>query len=326
MRVLVTGADGFIGSRLSGRLLTEGCSVTGVDSFTDYYPRWIKERNIAPLLKRRAFALVDADLNDLPLALMLGKIDAVFHLAAQAGVRASWGRSFSGYVRHNIQATQALLEAAKDRRIRRIVFASSSSVYGSTPDLPMTETSPLKPLSPYGVTKLAAEALCVLYAENYGVPAVSLRFFTVYGPGQRPDMAFHKFFVAVRNGRPVTVYGNGRQTRDFTFVDDIIDANLAALERGRTGEVYNVGGGHREPLNRVLPAIGRICGRPLKVERVEKQKGDVRDTFAGIAKARRELGFAPRTDLEDGLRREWEYIQELYADAPPMPPGRGKQK
>lgn len=316
MKVLVTGAAGFIGSRLCARLLGEGVSVVGVDCFTDYYPRWIKERNVAPLVRNKRFTLIPADLNDLPLDRTLRNVESVFHLAAQAGVRASWGRSFSDYVRHNIQATQRLLEAAKDRPLRRIVFASSSSVYGLTRDLPMTESSAVKPLSPYGVTKLAAEALCVLYAKNYGLPAVSLRFFTVYGPGQRPDMAFHKFFRAVRNGRPITVFGSGRQTRDFTFVDDIVEANIAALERGRAGEVYNIGGGHRETLNRLFPVIERICGRPVRVERIEKQKGDVPDTFAGIAKARRELGFSPKTGLEEGLRREWEYIQDLYANAP----------
>lgn len=316
MRVLVTGAAGFIGSRLCARLLAEGAAVVGVDCFTDYYPRWIKERNIAPLLKNKRFTLVPADLNDLPLRRTLRNVEAVFHLAAQAGVRASWGRSFSDYIRHNIQATQSLLEAAKDRPLSKLVFASSSSIYGMTRDLPMTESSATRPLSPYGVTKLAAEALCVLYAKNYGVPAVALRFFTVYGPGQRPDMAFHKFFLAVRNGRPITVFGSGRQTRDFTFVDDIVAANIAALRRGRPGEVYNVGGGHRERLNRLLPLIGKICGRPVRIERVEKQKGDVPDTFAGIAKARRELGFAPQTPLEEGLRREWEYIEDLYANAP----------
>jgi len=316
MRVLVTGAAGFIGSRLCARLLSEGAAVVGVDCFTDYYPRWIKERNIAPLLRHKRFTLVPADLNDLPLPRTLRNVEAVFHLAAQAGVRASWGRSFSDYIRHNIQATQSLLEAAKDRPLKKLVFASSSSVYGMTRDLPTTETSLVRPLSPYGVTKLAAEGLCVLYAKNYGVPAVSLRFFTVYGPGQRPDMAFHKFFLAVRNGRPITVFGSGRQTRDFTFVDDIVAANIAALGRGRPGEIYNVGGGHRERLSRLLPLIGKICGRPVRIERIEKQKGDVPDTFAGIAKARRELGFTPRTPLEEGLRREWEYIEDLYSDAP----------
>jgi UDP-glucose 4-epimerase len=316
MKVLVTGAAGFIGSRLCARLLADGAAVTGVDCFTDYYPRWIKERNIAPLLARKRFTFVPADLNDLPLDRTLRNVEAVFHLAAQAGVRASWGRSFSGYLRHNIEATQRLLEAAKDLPLRRFVFASSSSVYGATRDLPTTETSAVRPLSPYGVTKLAAEALCILYAKNYGLPAVSLRFFTVYGPGQRPDMAFHKFFLAVRNGRPITVFGSGRQTRDFTYVDDIVEANVAALDRGRPGEVYNIGGGHRETLNRLFPLIGRISGRPVRIERIEKQKGDVPDTSACISKARRELGFSPRTSLEEGLRREWEYIEDLYANAP----------
>jgi nucleoside-diphosphate-sugar epimerase len=316
MRILVTGAAGFIGSRLCTRLLADGASVTGVDCLTDYYPRWIKERNLAPLIKNRRFRYLAADLNDLPLRRTLRGVDAVCHLAAQAGVRASWGRSFSGYIHHNIEATQRLLEAAKDRPLRRIVFASSSSVYGATRDLPMTESSAVRPLSPYGVTKLAAEALCVLYARNYGLPTIALRFFTVYGPGQRPDMAFHKFFLAVRNGRPLTVFGSGRQTRDFTYVDDIVAASVAALERGRNGEVYNVGGGHRETLNRLFPLLGRITGRPVRIERIDKQKGDVPDTFAGIAKARRELGFVPRTPLEEGLRREWEYILDLYANAP----------
>ncbi len=325
MRILVTGAAGFIGSRLCARLLDEGASVAGVDCFSDYYPRWIKERNIAPLLGRKRFALHRTDLNDLPLGRILRNVEAVFHLAAQAGVRASWGRSFSGYVRHNIQATQTLLEAAKDKPLRKLVFASSSSVYGMTRDLPMTEESAVRPLSPYGVTKLAAEGLCVLYAKNFGVPAVPLRFFTVYGPGQRPDMAFHKFFLAVRNGRPITVFGSGRQTRDFTYVDDIVAACVAALDRGRAGEVYNVGGGHRETLSRLFPLIGRITGRPVRVERIEKQKGDVPDTAAGIAKARRELGFSPRTPLEEGLRREWESIQDLYANAP-AGAGRGTSK
>jgi nucleoside-diphosphate-sugar epimerase len=326
MRILVTGAAGFIGSRLSAKLLDEGCAVTGLDSFTDYYPRWMKERNAAPLLRRKGFRLLEADLNDLPLERILGRVDAVCHLAAQAGVRASWGRSFNDYLRHNIQATQRLLEAAKDRPIKRIVFASSSSVYGRTRDLPTTEASPVRPLSPYGVTKLAAEALCVLYARNYGLPTVSLRFFTVYGPGQRPDMAFHKFLLAVRNGRPITVFGSGRQTRDFTFVDDIVAANVAALTRGRSGEVYNIGGGHRETLNRLFPVLERVCGRPVRLERIEKQKGDVPDTFAGIGKARRELGYVPRTPLEDGLRREWEWLQNLYNNAPAKKAGRGTSK
>jgi UDP-glucose 4-epimerase len=315
MKILVTGAAGFIGSHLCRRLLAEGCSVTGIDCFTDYYPRWMKERNIAPLLKSRRFKLIDKDLNALPLADLLRDVEAVYHLAAQAGVRASWGRSFSIYLQNNILASQALLEASKGLPLRKFVYASSSSVYGLTPDLPMTETSLLRPLSPYGVSKLAAEQLCFLYYKNYGTPTVALRFFTVYGPGQRPDMAFHKFFKAILEDEPLTLYGNGRQTRDFTFVGDIVEANLAALTKGHDGQVYNIGGGHRETLDRLFPLFEEICGKPVRVTKADAQKGDVLHTFARIEKARKSLGFKPRTVLRDGLAREWDWIRRLYAPA-----------
>jgi nucleoside-diphosphate-sugar epimerase len=315
MNVLVTGAAGFIGSRLSRRLLERGDKVTAIDCLTDFYPRRIKKRNLAPLLDEPNFRWIDADLNDAPLGRILKGQEAVFHLAAQAGVRDSWGKSFDVYIRHNIAASQRLLEAAKGRPLKKFVYASSSSVYGLTPDLPMRETSPLHPLSPYGVSKLAAEDLCFLYWKNYGVPAVSLRFFTVYGPGQRPDMAFHKFLKAILEGREITVFGDGRQTRDFTYVDDIVTANLAALDRGPAGEVYNVGGGHRERLDALFSVLERVCGRPVRLRFAEVQKGDVLHTAADISKAVRDLGFAPRTGLEDGLRNEWEYIQQLYAPA-----------
>jgi nucleoside-diphosphate-sugar epimerase len=316
MKCLVTGAAGFIGSHLSRRLLREGHDVTGVDCFTDYYPRWLKERNLEALRTEPAFSFIERDIRELDLSHLLGGVEAVFHLAAQAGVRSSWGESFSVYIQNNIAATQMLLEAAKKTRLSRFVYASSSSVYGLTPTLPMTELSLLYPLSPYGVTKLAAEQLCFLYFKNYRVPTVSLRFFTVYGPGQRPDMAFHKFFKAVAEGRPVTIYGDGRQTRDFTFVADIVAALTAALKLGREGEVYNVGGGHRETLNDLLPLIEDICGRRFEIARQDRQKGDVPDTFADITKAAKELGYSPRTGLRDGLAQEWDWVRELY-------PGRG---
>jgi UDP-glucose 4-epimerase len=314
MKCLVTGAAGFIGSHLSRRLLREGHDVTGVDCFTDYYPRWMKERNLEPLLAEPAFSFIERDIRELDLSQLLGGVEAVFHLAAQAGVRSSWGESFSVYIQNNIAATQMLLEAAKTTRLSRFVYASSSSVYGLTPTLPMTELSLLYPLSPYGVTKLAAEQLCFLYFKNYRVPTISLRFFTVYGPGQRPDMAFHKFFKAVAQGRPVTIYGDGRQTRDFTFVADIVEALTAALKLGREGEVYNVGGGHRETLNDLLPLIEAICGRRLEIAREDRQKGDVSDTFADITKAVKELGYSPRTVLRDGLAQEWDWVRRLYPD------------
>jgi len=311
MKCVVTGAAGFIGSRLAARLLAAGHSVAGVDCFTDYYPRRIKEGNLAPLRTSPSFHFLAEDLNVMDLGRLLDGADAVFHFAAQAGVRASWGTSFEAYLANNIRATQRLLEAARGRPFRRFVFASSSSVYGATPDLPMRETSPVQPLSPYGVTKLSAEHLCLLYHRNHGVPALALRFFTVYGPGQRPDMAFHRFFQALAEGREITVYGDGSQTRDFTYVDDIVSASLAALDRGRAGEVYNVGGGHRERLADVIRVMEEVAGRKARVARHEAQKGDVPDTLADIGKARAELGYAPQTALRDGLREEWTWLGRI---------------
>lgn len=325
MNVIVTGAAGFIGSRLSRRLLDEGCRVTGIDCLTDFYDERIKRRNLEPLLARRSFRWLQADLNDLPLRRLLRGTEAVFHLAAQAGVRDSWGSQFDIYIRQNIRATQRLLEAAKGLPLRRFVYASSSSVYGLTPDMPFKETSPLHPLSPYGVSKLAAEDLAFLYFQCFGVPTVSLRFFTVYGPGQRPDMAFHKFLKAIQAGDPITVYGDGRQTRDFTYVEDIVAANLAALERGRPGQVYNIGGGHRERLDRLFGVLESVCGRTVRLRHGPAQKGDAPHTSADIGKARRELGFVPRTGLADGLAAEWDYIRAIYpAPASGRRKGKGK--
>lgn len=323
MKIIVTGAAGFIGSQLCRRLLQEGYSVTGIDCFTDYYPLWIKKKNIESLLKAKHFKLIPKDLDTLSLKKILRSADAVFHLAAQAGVRASWGQNFSVYMKNNVQVTQKLLEAAKDVPLQKIVFASSSSVYGLTPDLPMAETSLLRPFSPYGVTKLAAEQLSFLYFKNYGVPTVSLRFFTVYGPGQRPDMAFHKFFKAIMENQKITVFGDGRQTRDFTYIDDIIEANVAALNKGRAGEVYNIGGGHRETLDHLFPLFEKICQRSVRIRWVEEQKGDVLHVFAKIDKARKDLAFEPRMTLEEGLRREWEWIRTLYAGRPRRPQPKG---
>lgn len=313
MICLVTGAAGFIASHLCRRLLKEGFFVIGVDSFNDSYPRWIKEKNIHSLLKEKDFEFIAGELENLDLKKLLGRADYVFHLAAQAGVRTSWGQNFSVYIKNNIQATQRLLEVAKEIPIIKFIYASSSSVYGLSPELPMSEKSPLYPLSPYGVTKLAAEQLCFLYFKNYGVPTVSLRFFTVYGPGQRPDMAFHKFFKAMAEEKEIIVFGDGKQTRDFTYIDDIIEANLASLDRAKIGEVYNIGGGHREKLENIFSLIEKVCQKKIKIKKAERQKGDVLHTFARIEKARKDLNYSPRTPLLEGLKKEWIWLQKLYS-------------
>jgi nucleoside-diphosphate-sugar epimerase len=313
MNCLVTGAAGFIASHLCRRLLEEGFFVIGVDSFSDFYPKWIKEKNIENLLNKKNFDFIGEDLENLDLKKLLSRTDFVFHLAAQAGVRSSWGQNFAVYTKNNIQVTQWLLEAAKDTSLSKFIYASSSSVYGLCPHLPMTETSPLYPLSPYGVTKLAAEQLCFLYFKNYGVPTVSLRFFTVYGPGQRPDMAFHKFLMDIKEGKKITIFGDGKQTRDFTYIDDIIEACIASLDRGKIGEIYNIGGGNRVKLEEVFPLLEKICQNKIEIKNVEKQKGDVRHTFAHIEKARKDLNYSPQIPLPEGLTKEWIWIKKLYS-------------
>ena len=311
MKVVVTGAAGFIGSHLGERLLAEGHEVAGLDSFTDYYARELKERNLEPLRRCPRFRLVEERLQDADLAHLLDGVEQVYHLAAQAGVRASWGREFSHYTEHNVLATQRLLEAALTAGRPRIVYASSSSVYGDAAELPLREDSRCRPVSPYGVTKLAAEHLCALYHESFGLPTTSLRFFTVYGPRQRPDMAFHRFLKAARDGKPITVFGDGTQTRDFTYVDDVVAALRAAALSGRPGSVYNVGGGERVALNEVLRLVETVTGQRLEIQRQEPQKGDMKDTFADTSAARRELGFRSTVGLGEGLEREWRWIRDL---------------
>jgi nucleoside-diphosphate-sugar epimerase len=309
VKALVTGAAGFIGSTLSEQLLDEGADVVGIDCFTDYYPREAKERNLESLRARPGFRLVESRIQDADLPALLAGRTHVFHLAAQAGVRKSWGRDFDVYTVNNVEATQVLLEAAAPLPLERFVYASSSSVYGDLVDIPMREDARPQPVSPYGVTKLAAEQLCYLYHASYGLPAVSLRYFTVYGPRQRPDMAFHKFLRATVLGEPVHLYGDGEQTRDFTFVADAVKATIAAGVQGVPGRVYNVGGGSRVSMNTVVEMIARVAGRRPAVHIDPAQKGDMRHTYADTTSARRDLGFSPRTTLEDGLRAEYRWLE-----------------
>ena len=314
MKALVTGVAGFIGSTLAAALLDSGADVVGIDCFTDYYPRPMKEANLAPLRGRSGFRFVEAALQQTDLAALLDSRTHVFHLAAQAGVRKSWGRDFQTYTTNNIEATQRLLEACIDRPLERVVYASSSSVYGDLAAIPMNEEARPQPVSPYGVTKLAAEQLCYLYFANHRVPTVSLRYFTVYGPRQRPDMGFHRFLKAAIEGTPISLYGDGEQTRDFTFVNDAVAATIAAADRGVPGRVYNIGGGSRVSINEVLAIIEACAGRPLNIRREGAQKGDMRDTYADSTAARRDLGFDPQTRLADGIAAEYRWLQDLLSE------------
>jgi len=308
-RALVTGCAGFIGSYLAESLLADGYDVVGVDCFTDNYPRVDKQANLAVARDHDRFSFAGTDLVTADAEWLLDGCDVVFHLAAEPGVRSSWGQRFDRYLRNNIRATQRLLEASHRAPERRIVYASSSSVYGESERLPTPEDAAPQPLSPYGVTKLAAEQLCRLYHANHGVDAVALRFFSVYGPRQRPDMAFRRFCEAAVAHAPIDVYGDGRQTRDFTFVVDVVAAaRAAAVAEGVAGEAYNVGGGSRVSLAAALELLARIAGRPLDIRRHERESGDVQDTGADISRARRDLGFAPATDLPAGLRAEFEWV------------------
>jgi UDP-glucose 4-epimerase len=311
LKALVTGAAGFIGSHLSEYLLKEGLEVVGVDNFLDFYPKSAKEANIAGMRNNRDFEFIEGSLLGLNLARILNGVDVVFHQAAQAGVRASWGQSFKIYSENNILATQMLLEACRESPVKKFIYASSSSVYGDTEDLPMREDSVPRPVSPYGVSKLAGEHLCYLYYKAFSIPTVSLRYFTVYGARQRPDMAFHRFFRWMLEDKPIKVYGDGEQSRDFTHVDDIMEANRLALEKATPGEVFNIGGGSRINLNRVISIMHEIAGRESNVSYEGKQKGDVRHTFADMTKARGKLGYKPKIQLQDGLRREYEWIKGL---------------
>jgi nucleoside-diphosphate-sugar epimerase len=302
LKCLVTGAAGFIGSHLSEALVARGHSVLGVDCFTDYYPRAVKLSNLSALRKTKKFELVEADLSTARLPPLLSGVECVFHLAAQPGVRASWGTSFSHYVKDNIVATQKLLEAAKRRpALKKFVYASSSSIYGDAEAFPTPESAAPKPVSPYGATKLAGENLCHVYFRNYSLPVVALRYFTVYGPRQRPDMAFSTFISRIARGKEITVYGEGNQRRDFTFVGDTVAATILAL-KAKPGSVYNVGTGNSTPLNEVISTIESVIGKKARVKRAGSALGDVRDTSADITRIRADLGYRPATTLTEGLK------------------------
>jgi nucleoside-diphosphate-sugar epimerase len=310
MRALVTGAAGFIGSHLSERLLSDGAEVHGVDRLSDYYDPALKRANLTPLLDHDRFELTEGNVNDLDLAKLLDGADVVYHLAAQPGVRVSWGREFSLYGEDNVLATQRLLEAAKELDLQRFVIASSSSIYGDAEHFPTSEDEKPAPVSPYGVTKLAAEHLCELYFKGFGVPTVRLRYFTIFGPRQRPDMAFNRFINKALDGSPIEVFGDGGQERDFTYVADAVEATVAAGARGTSGGVYNVAGGNHATVAEVIETLGGLLGSPPAVENLPAVVGDARKTGADTSRAREELGYAPQTSLEEGLSNQLESERE----------------
>ena len=304
-RAVVTGAAGFIGSQLVERLLATGHSVIGLDDFDDYYSRASKLRNLRTSLKHERFRFLERDLMKSDLRPFLKPGNTVFHLAAQPGVRKSWGTHFERYVRNNVLATQRLLERARGSQIASFVYASSSSVYGLQPPRPMSEDTLPNPISPYGVTKLSAEHLCRVYRRAYQVPTVSLRFFTVYGSRQRPDMAFHRFFEAIRHHRPLSIYGNGSQLRDFTHVSDILDGILAASTPGEKGEVYNLGGGSPSTLSDCVRMLSDICGVDVERQESPTPAGDPSATWADTRRAATDLGFQPKVKIREGLEEQW---------------------
>jgi UDP-glucose 4-epimerase len=312
MRALVTGCAGFIGSTLTEALLERGDDVIAIDCFNDNYGRAQKLRNLRHFMDWDRFEFVPVDLARGDLAELTADSEAIFHLAGEPGVRSSWGSRYQQYVQNNVIASQHLLDAVKERPDVRFVYASSSSVYGDAAEFPTTEDAPLRPRSPYGQTKLSAEHLCGLYRDNYGLDTVSLRYFTVFGPRQRPDMAFHIFCRAALEDRPLTVFGDGRQTRDFTFVGDVVAATMAAAD-AQLGEqrVFNIGGGTPTSIRAVLEMIGELAGKELKVDYLDQELGDVKDTAADTTRAREALGFSPSTSLEDGLSAEFRWLVEL---------------
>lgn len=316
VRALVTGCAGFIGSHLTEALLADGWDVVGVDCFNDNYARPQKLNNLERARQWEKFDFVPIDLARGELHDFVAACEVVFHLAAEPGVRSSWGQRFETYVRNNLTATQHLLDAAVACPEKRFVYASSSSIYGQAESFPTSEDTIPRPLSPYGATKLAAEHLCGLYHANYAVSTVSLRFFSVYGPRQRPDMAFTIFCEAAVAGRPITIFGDGHQTRDFTFVGDIVTALRRAAEvPGVEGRVYNVGGGSQTSLNDALALIEKLAGRKLDVTHVEREYGDVRDTGADTTRAREELGVQPATPFDEGIAEQFRWVAARAAGA-----------
>ena len=307
---LVTGAAGFIGSSIAEKLLKDGFRVIGIDSFTNFYSKKIKQKNLEFCKKNKNFSLIQKEIQKIDFIPLFKKTDYLFHMAAQPGVRTSWGNNFEKYSINNILVTQRLLEQAKiSKSLKKIVFASSSSVYGNQNGKMNEDKTKTKPVSPYGVSKLAAEHLVKAYVENFNLPVIMLRYFTVYGPKQRPDMAIMKFVIKSILKRPITIYGDGTQKRDFTFIDDIVNATISSINVSKPGEIINIGGGEVISIRKVISILENISEYKPKILYKPFSNGDVLRTEADISKAKKLLGFKPKTSLRDGLYLEYEYVQ-----------------
>jgi UDP-glucuronate 4-epimerase len=318
MRAFVTGAAGFVGSTLVDALLARGDTVVGIDCFTPYYERATKDDNLTAARSNRNFTLVEADLRSTEIEPLLDGIDVVFHQAAQAGVRLSWSEGFADYVGHNVLGTQRLLEAVKAARpSARFVYASSSSVYGNQGTYPVHETFLPKPFSPYGVTKLAGEHLCSLYADNWNLATCSLRYFTVYGPRQRPDMSIYRLCEAVLHGSTFRRFGDGTQVREFTYIDDSVRANLLAAHADvAPGTYMNISGGGEISLRDLIALVGRLQGEPAPIEEQPAQAGDALRNGGAIERARSLLAWEPQVDLHDGVASQlaWHRSRAVNAE------------
>ena len=318
-KVVVTGAAGFIGSHLVDRLLADGHTVVGIDSFTDFYPRALKKQNLEAARTHPAFQLVELDMVDGDVARAIRGARVVFHLAGLDGVSPSWGDHFDRYVKDNIVATQRLLEALREHPVERLVFASSSSIYGEAEAFPTKESALPRPVSPFGMTKLAAEHLVFVYMRNFGIPVTALRYFTVYGPRQRPDMAFCRFMQALVDDEAIEVYGDGEQTREYTFVSDAVDGTVKAAAADVIGQAINLGGGSRVSLNKVLDTLAGVSRMEPRKTHLPAAPGDPRHSGASINVAREKLGWEPRVALREGLSKQWEWFLATSRQRPGVP-------